>query len=969
MFNHNKDGISKKKYSKNTIRALVCMLIIGVGLSAYIVRMAQNMQYREYAQSMITAVNAGRQEYNNSIAKNDIYARSNEKVAANLAGYAGYVFANGGGYLHDTVKEVMSDLGYYTHIYYFKGTLDSANETVSGSFYNDVRKGSIYDFTGIDDRGLYELLTTGQYNVNAYGLSSAPVKDGEYVILVWEASDILTQQAVLEAYATNYEETILRINAETGYIEDSSDAYYLGLSVSADELGELKKLVPGKMKLIPTDEGYEYVVRDEEADGVIFYSYITSTSTVLRIGRNIMLPIILSWMFLIMIFVYAQRFTKEDTSVETEVNVQYQKLIGKRCVNRELMSHISGMSLFAIMLIAISSIYMRTLVNFSSQNVAATNNLKQLEAFIDLNEGNNLLMQEDFLGMQKILIDSIAQHYVRHPEQLDDANIRELCNRLPNVSEIAVYDKTGTSEYDTTSLYTPGGASNVGYTLSHDELSAEYPCWEVLEGKKDIVSYNIGDNDHYYAVGRRQDKPGLISICVESELLSEFEELTDLNKIINEANFSGASKAYMYDFNTRLIYWIDPLAAEARELLVDLPEEVLLNGYAGTQRINGTKYYLNVRVCENDPYILMSAKYVWELNGLRDLSILAGVVVAFIAQYIILILGCSRRLSVVPTVTYSTRMGMPLRLNIEEQMMNEKFRKAVANMLLLTCVMVVLLLCVDAFNESNSLVSYLFRNQWSKGLNLFSMTMILFVMAAAIVGGRLIQVILEFFTKNMGPRGVTIGRMVGSLVKFALLLIVGMVILIDLGVNLGTLLAGAGIAGALISFCAQQTVNDFLSGFFIVFEGLFNIGDWITVNDFRGQVIEIGIRTTKIAKGNNVQIINNSELKTVTLMDVNGTGAVCLVDIAYKEDADKVIALIRENVPMYAEKIPFMLEGPFVDGVVELNTSGVTIRMWALADQAKVNAVERDIYRLTKELFDKNHIEIPFNQVTIHTAD
>jgi len=92
------------------------------------------------------------------------------------------------------------------------------------------------------------------------------------------------------------------------------------------------------------------------------------------------------------------------------------------------------------------------------------------------------------------------------------------------------------------------------------------------------------------------------------------------------------------------------------------------------------------------------------------------------------------------------------------------------------------------------------------------------------------------------------------------------------------------------------------------------------------------------------------------------------LDIAYKEDIDSVISLLRDNKEAIAKQIPAILEGPFIDGVTNMGDSSVTITIWAIAKQEKVCAVERELRRVAKKLFDENGIEIPFKQVTIHQA-
>jgi small conductance mechanosensitive channel len=125
---------------------------------------------------------------------------------------------------------------------------------------------------------------------------------------------------------------------------------------------------------------------------------------------------------------------------------------------------------------------------------------------------------------------------------------------------------------------------------------------------------------------------------------------------------------------------------------------------------------------------------------------------------------------------------------------------------------------------------------------------------------------LKFLTKLMtrkGHRSETIGDLLISIIRYSSVIIGIFLVLSAWGVETPTLLASAGILGLAISFGAQSLIEDVLSGLFIIFESQFKIGDVIQVGDFRGTVIEIGIRTTKFEDVNgDVKTINNSDIRS-----------------------------------------------------------------------------------------------------------
>ena len=98
--------------------------------------------------------------------------------------------------------------------------------------------------------------------------------------------------------------------------------------------------------------------------------------------------------------------------------------------------------------------------------------------------------------------------------------------------------------------------------------------------------------------------------------------------------------------------------------------------------------------------------------------------------------------------------------------------------------------------------------------------------------------------KNAGPKGMTVGKLIESVIQFLGWCFILGSVLYQLGVNITAILAGAGIVGIIIGIAAKDIFSDLIAGLFIIFEGRVRVGDWIQIKDWRGEVIEIGARTT-----------------------------------------------------------------------------------------------------------------------------
>lgn len=226
---------------------------------------------------------------------------------------------------------------------------------------------------------------------------------------------------------------------------------------------------------------------------------------------------------------------------------------------------------------------------------------------------------------------------------------------------------------------------------------------------------------------------------------------------------------------------------------------------------------------------------------------------------------------------------------------------------------------------------------------------------------------LIFLLTRMGQKSATLGIIVSSVIKYGTVLIGLFMILRTWGVETSTLLAGAGILGLALSFGAQSLIEDVIAGLFIIFENDFSVGDIIEVDGFRGKVIAIGIRTTKLEDlSGDIKILNNSDVRGAINNSDNLHPAIVDLSVSYSTDLDKFERLLRVELPKIKEQIPDIMEGPYYRGVETLGDSAIIVRIVARTEEMKKYQVVRDLNKVLKEFCDHNGFEIPFNQMVVH---
>ena len=213
----------------------------------------------------------------------------------------------------------------------------------------------------------------------------------------------------------------------------------------------------------------------------------------------------------------------------------------------------------------------------------------------------------------------------------------------------------------------------------------------------------------------------------------------------------------------------------------------------------------------------------------------------------------------------------------------------------------------------------------------------------------------------------TIISLVNNIAKYFLIAFGIITILGINGFDTSSLIASLGIVSAIIALAFQDTFKDLFSGIFIILENQYNIGDTIKIGDFKGEVIGVGLRTTKIRSiTGEVCFITNKNIDNVINYSMHKSLAVVYVDVAYTTDINKVEKVLNNLFDRLKKELPYIKGDITIDGVDKLGENGMTLRITAETEPTKNIIVERQIRKEIKLEFDKNNIEIPFPQVVIH---
>jgi len=606
----------------------------------------------------------------------------------------------------------------------------------------------------------------------------------------------------------------------------------------------------------------------------------------------------------------------------------------------------------------------------------------------------------------------------------ESAKLQELCDSN-DIDSIYVFDESG----HTIGTNTP----NWFFTVSHNEEDQSYPFLQILDGKTDslvqeAMTNDLGESTQFIGVSlkyyTRKGENGnteyvssfeydknkgsggitahrsMVQIGLNAGTSAKLLESTDVASILS-TNMLTDGFIVMFDSTDDHVCTYSPaevtIGQTADELGVS-PKAFSGNDYYGFATINGVKYFSCFRYAEGN--FIGTALPTAEMYRARGIISLITALVCFLL--ILILTG---------TVTLTNEEEEQLYEVMSEDREKRGLNSAIFNIVLpsgksastvkaaarwdnrritwveknpeqklgtmlgaIGTVLMVYVLIVaagaDRLFEEDSIVRYIISGDWDRGSNIFAWTMCVLVLLTIALGVELFRIPVRISTALLGARGETVGHLLISVVKYGGALIAVFYCLYLLGIDSTRLLASAGILSLVVGLGAQSLIKDIIAGIFIVFEGEFRVGDIVTIGDYRGTVMDIGLRTTKILGADgNIKIYNNSDITGVLNMTQEASWAMTYIDIEYGQDLNYVEEVLNRELPKLRSANKLITGGPTYFGVQSLKDSGVELLIACNCNEQDILGVRRYLNKGVLQIFYDNGINVPFPNVTISTLN
>lgn len=296
-----------------------------------------------------------------------------------------------------------------------------------------------------------------------------------------------------------------------------------------------------------------------------------------------------------------------------------------------------------------------------------------------------------------------------------------------------------------------------------------------------------------------------------------------------------------------------------------------------------------------------------------------------------------------------------------EQTPGERVKAIAYKMLLVFCLVNLLPLLYGSLSNNNrfSGLAYVLYGNWEKGVNIFAVSSCLFLLFVLYVFVLVTSRLLYNIARVSDMRMETICLLLRSSLKYVSVIVFIYYGLSQFGIPTQALLASAGIITLAVSMGAKDMVNDIIAGFFILLEGNFKVGDFITVGSWSGIVQEIGLRTTRVNRFQETKILNNSSVKDI--INSNEEAAHVALELpvgpgATQEDIEKILKM---ELPELAIDVSGVVSAPVYEGMDTGTDDCMLLRFSFDVKNSKQLSASREMSNRLKQLFERYGVDIP----------
>lgn len=565
---------------------------------------------------------------------------------------------------------------------------------------------------------------------------------------------------------------------------------------------------------------------------------------------------------------------------------------------------------FVAALLLFTSILLIQLLSVVNQSaIAAENEAEYLKSVISEEADRAAKIEEEFDSMYNKRLETTAKLISDNPTLSGMNYLDELCNALGG-KILSVYDNEGNlvaSNQPHLSVETGKRTGSIATLTDSDGNDI---------GTLELTRAEESDTDRIYRkwiTDKDGAVSGLVELRVDPNQLEELLADTRMEEVIRDTDLLDTMHIVIIEnegdykiIGGSYANWVGDKAEEHGIL-----SQYFYDGYEGVVNFEGNKCYSSVFEYDN----------CFVVTGSEDLPMLVflvGVIILFIVLLLVMTFSIYRPISV-KLYDYQRNEYINGGASLPERNEYPQVWEFMREFMLSVFVLSAILYFISKGNPTG-LTYNVVRGTWVRGVSVVTVTTCVMLISVVFAAQELIDIICVRLSGFLSPKGQTIAKLINSGTAYIGAIVMIIYTLSMLGVETTTLIGGVGVTALAFTLGANSLIADVLAGLFIIFEDDFTIGDVVVIDDFRGIVTDISMRTTKLMDDNtkDIRIINNSQIKQ--LINQSREDSVVIVDIdlitgIVLENAEQKI---KEGIKGLPEKFPEIIGTPQYWGVSKL---------------------------------------------------
>ncbi len=618
------------------------------------------------------------------------------------------------------------------------------------------------------------------------------------------------------------------------------------------------------------------------------------------------------------------------------------------------------LTIVMLVILFLFQFYLQTLYLMSSWAESASAQTDRIEKSVSIQERTAKGFNEIYESEKKLQFNALAHFLALHPDQCTSSVLDEF-SYIVEANDIQILDDAGNSKTTTSSMaYPPMMEAD---TETYDNLTEAVAVQD--NGKSAFDWMSKGRRVILPMTELEGESTGYLYAQYYSRLVDMALKGFDLNGTLSRVQPGNGGFAFAVDADSKkFTYHPDETKIGKDALEYGLTEDQIKDNYSDFITINGVAYYAVTDTIGSDVvfYTISRSNLLGRRVKICLMSIIAAAILLFVTGLAL----------------YTSREQIEIvqpeegRHTIRDDQTSPEYRtiRVLKYYTVIAAALIAVYSILRESNETGGVIGYVLGGNWQHGLNVFALCSSVIILSRGGVVlfcfSRLVQVV-----GNILPiRGGTILKMLGSLLTYLAVAYLLYRCMVCFGLNPTALMASAGIVSVVLGIGANSLVGDILAGIFLLMEGNIQVGDVVQIGDFRGYVMELGIRMTKLfdMDMDDVKIIPNNEVRNVVHMTMRTSIVYSDFQIRYEEKLESVEKILKDELKN-AKHSPLILDGPVYIGVRMLDSSGVVLRTATRCHEPCRRKVEREVNHIVYSIFQKNHISVPYPQVTLHEGD